>query len=86
MEFSEKIARAKIEGKTIIWMMGAHPVKVGLSPVFIDLLENGFVSHLAVSGAFMIHDIEIAFFGRTSEDVAEGIGDGSFGMSRRLRR
>ncbi|UCC81218.1 MAG: hypothetical protein JSW64_07640 [Candidatus Zixiibacteriota bacterium] len=80
MELSEKIARAKIEGKTIIWMMGAHPVKVGLSPVFIDLLEKGFVSHLAVSGAFMIHDIEIAFFGRTSEDVAEGIGDGSFGM------
>lgn len=80
MELSEKIARAKIEGKKIIWTMGAHPVKVGLSPVFIDLLEKGFVNHLAVSGAFVIHDIEIAFFGRTSEDVAEGIVDGSFGM------
>jgi hypothetical protein len=80
MELSEKIARAKIEGKEIIWMMGAHPVKVGLPPVFIDLLERGFVNHLAVNGAFMIHDIEIAFFGRTSENVAEGLGDGSFGM------
>ena len=80
IELSEKIARAKIEGKAVIWMMGAHPVKVGLSPIFIDLLERGFVSHLAVNGAFMIHDIEIAFFGRTSEDVEEGLGDGSFGM------
>jgi len=49
-------------------------------PLIIDLMEEGFVSHLAVNGAFMIHDIEIAFFGRTSEDVAEGLGNGSFGM------
>jgi hypothetical protein len=80
LELSEKVARAKIDGKAIIWMMGAHPVKVGLSPVIIDLVEAGFVSHLAVNGAFLIHDTEIAFFGRTSEDVAEGLADGSFGM------
>ncbi|UCE66155.1 MAG: hypothetical protein JSU85_15105 [Candidatus Zixiibacteriota bacterium] len=80
MELSGKIAGAKIDGKEIIWMMGAHPVKVGLSPLIIDLMEEGFVSHLAVNGAFMIHDMEIAFFGRTSEDVAEGLESGSFGM------
>jgi len=80
LEFAGRVARAKAEGKAIIWMMGAHPVKVGLSPLIIDLAEKGFISHLAVNGAFMIHDLEIAFFGRTSEDVAGGLEDGSFGM------
>ena len=80
MVLSESIAKAKIDGKNIIWMMGAHPLKVGLSPVFVNLIEAGFVNHLAVNGAFMIHDLEIAFFGRTSEDVAKGLDDGSFGM------
>ena len=80
LDFAQRIAGAKIDGNTIIWMMGAHPVKVGLSPLIIDLMEERFISHLAVNGAFMIHDIEMAFFGRTSEDVVEGLGDGSFGM------
>lgn len=80
IEFSGRIAQAKHSGRHIIWMMGAHPLKVGLSPVIIDLIERGFVSHMAINGAFMIHDIELAFFGRTSEEVSESIGDGSFGM------
>lgn len=80
LTFAARIARAKIEGKSLIWMMGAHPIKVGLSPIIIDLLENRFITHLAVNGAFIIHDLEIACFGRTSEEIAEGLADGSFGM------
>ncbi len=64
----------------MVWMMGAHPLKVGLSPVIIDLVQNGFITHLAINGAGVIHDLEIAFFGKTSEDVADGLADGSFGM------
>lgn len=79
-EFARKIAESSHDGKKIIWMMGAHPLKVGLSPVIIDMIKRGFVSHLAVTGAFLIHDLEIAFFGRTSEEVSDTIGDGSFGM------
>lgn len=80
LEFAGRVAQAKADGKSLIWMMGAHPIKVGLSPLIIDLAERGFISHLAVNGAFMIHDLEIAFFGRTSEDVSGGLEDGSFGM------
>jgi hypothetical protein len=77
---AEKIARAHYDKKPIIWMMGAHSIKVGLSEILIDLIDHGFISHLAVNGAFGIHDLEMAFFGRTSEEVAEGLSDGSFGM------
>jgi hypothetical protein len=77
---ADEIAHAHRSGKPIAWMMGAHPIKVGLSDILIDLIEKGFVTHLAVNGAFAIHDLEMAFFGRTSEEVADGLSDGSFGM------
>jgi hypothetical protein len=80
LSFAECMARARIENRSIIWLMGAHPIKVGLSPLIIDLINNKFVTHLAVNGAFIIHDLEIACFGRTSEEVADGLADGSFGM------
>ena len=80
LELAAAIAAVKRDGGTTIFMMGAHPLKVGLSPVIIDLIQNGFVNHLAVNGAFIIHDTELAFFGRTSEDVAAGLAEGSFGM------
>lgn len=66
----------------IIWMMGAHSLKVGLSPVYIDLLERGFINCLASHGAFAVHDIEIALFGCTSEEVNDTLKDGRFGMVR----
>jgi hypothetical protein len=68
--------------RPIVWMMGAHPLKVGLSPILIDLLRHGFVSSVSSHGAFTVHDCEIALFGRTSEDVAETLRDGRFGMAR----
>ncbi|NLI16072.1 MAG: hypothetical protein GX409_07300 [candidate division Zixibacteria bacterium] len=74
------IIKARRDKRGLIWMMGAHPLKVGLSPVIIDLLKNGYITHIAVNGAFVIHDLEIAFWGRTSEEVSDTIRDGSFGM------
>jgi hypothetical protein len=80
LDVASDIARAKKNSRAIIWMMGAHPIKVGLSSILIDLIERGFVSHLALNGAGAIHDLEMAFLGRTSEEVSEGLTDGSFGM------
>ena len=66
----------------IIVMFGGHVIKTGLAPLLIDWLKGGKITALATHGAGCIHDTEIALFGRTSEDVAEGLADGSFGMSR----
>ena len=64
----------------VILMMGAHVIKVGLSMVLIDVLKKGWITHLAMNGAGAIHDVELALCGKTSEDVASGLEDGSFGM------
>lgn len=64
------------------WMMGAHVIKVGISPLLIKLLQKGFIRHLAMNGACVIHDVEIAMWGITSEDVAASLQDGTFGMAR----
>jgi len=80
LEFAGRIAESKRDGKSVVWMMGAHPIKVGLTPIIIDLIRNEFISHLAVNGACMIHDLEIAYFGRTSEGVGDGLADGRFAM------
>ena len=76
------IVSARKKKKPVIVMMGAHVVKVGLSPVIIDLLEQGIVTHLAMNSAAAIHDVETAMWGHTSEDVAANLMDGRFGMSR----
>ncbi|MCP4221333.1 MAG: hypothetical protein GY765_42300, partial [bacterium] len=73
------ILKAREEGKPIVLGMGAHLIKVGLTPVIIDLMERGWISAIAVNGAFMIHDFEIAYGGLTSEDVAENLHKGRFG-------
>ena len=65
----------------IIWGVGAHVVKTGLSPVLVDLMRRGFVSAIATNGAGIIHDFEIALAGVTSEDVDEALGPGTFGMA-----
>jgi hypothetical protein len=61
--------------------MGAHPVKVGLTPVIIDLLEREIITSLHLNGAGIIHDFELAFIGQTSEDVDKEILTGAFGMA-----
>jgi hypothetical protein len=77
-----EILRARSLGKPIVWGLGAHVLKVGLSPVLIDLMERGLVTALALNGAGIVHDFELAVAGHTSEDVAAGLGAGEFGMAR----
>jgi hypothetical protein len=75
------IATAKRNGRGIVWGIGAHVIKTGVSPILVDLMERGFVSALAMNGAGIIHDFEIALSGGTSEDVDESLGPGQFGMA-----
>ena len=76
------ILRARERGRPIVWGIGAHVLKVGLSPVLIDLMEKGLVTGLAMNGAGIVHDFELAVAGHTSEDVEGGLGSGDFGMAR----
>jgi hypothetical protein len=75
------VRAARQSGAGMIWGIGAHVIKTGLSPVLIDLMERGYVSALATNGAGVIHDFELALSGSTSEDVEEALGPGRFGMA-----
>lgn len=77
---ANEIKSSKEKNKPIILMMGAHLIKLGLSYFIIDLMQKEYITHIATNGAGAIHDFEIAYIGATSEDVAENIKDGSFGM------
>jgi hypothetical protein len=72
---------ARKQRKVILWGIGGHVIKVGLGPVLIDLMKRGFISGIAMNGAALIHDFEIALAGNTSEDVEAGLGEGQFGMA-----
>jgi len=76
------VLQARGSERAVIWGLGAHVVKTGLSPILIDLMARGFVSALATNGAGLIHDFEIALAGSTSEDVDGTLGPGRFGMAR----
>jgi len=80
-EFVEEIVRAYRERKLIIWAIGDSVVKCGLSPIIIYLMRKGLISAIALQGAGIIHDAEIALIGQTSEEVAITIRDGRFGMA-----
>ena len=77
-----KIVHAVRSKKPVLVMMGAHVIKVGLSPIIIDLLGKGMIQGIAMNGAGAIHDAELTYFGKTSEDVAELLKNGLFGMAR----
>jgi hypothetical protein len=81
-ELRDAIVRARQRRRPIVWGLGAHVVKVGLSPVLINLMERGFVTGIAMNGAGIVHDFELAIAGATSEDVEAGLGQGEFGMAR----
>src|SRR5215813_6747935 len=72
---------AKRARKAILWGLGGHVIKTGLGPILADLMRRGFVSGIALNGAALIHDFEIALSGQTSEDVEAGLGQGKFGMA-----
>lgn len=78
---SELIVKAVKNKKMVILGMGAHPVKVGLNPVIIDLMERGVIHAIAMNGAGTIHDAELAMAGHTSEDVDARLGSGVYGMA-----
>ncbi len=80
-EVAERIIAARRAGCLVLWMIGAHVVKNGLSLLLIDLVRRGIVNHIATNGAGAIHDFELALIGETSEDVARSIEDGTFGMA-----
>jgi hypothetical protein len=71
-------ARAK---RGVVVMLGGHVVKTGLAPLLADLMRRGVITHVAMNGSAAIHDYEVARFGATSEDVAAGLRDGTFGMA-----
>ena len=80
------VHRAKKQRRAVLWGIGGHVIKVGLGPLLIDLMKKGFVSGVAMNGAALIHDFEIALVGNTSEDVEAGIGVGQFGMAEETGR
>ena len=75
------VAAAARRKRGVVIMLGGHVVKTGLAPVLIELMRRGIVTHLAMNGSAAIHDYEVARFGATSEDVAAGLRDGTFGMA-----
>ena len=81
-EIIKIIANAAIQKKMIILGMGAHPIKLGLSRIIIDLMRRGIIKGIATNGACIIHDTEIAMIGHTSEDVAKELKTGRFGMAK----
>lgn len=77
---ASSIAEARRADRPVVFALGAHVVKVGCSPIVCDLIERGIVTAVAMNGATAIHDVEVAMIGQTSEEVADTIQDGSFGM------
>ena len=75
------IVQARKDGRPVMLGMGAHSIKVGLNPVIMDLMEREIITSLSLNGAGIIHDFELAFIGRTSEDVDKEILSGAFGMA-----
>jgi len=75
------IVEARRKGAPVLVGLGGHVVKVGLGPILIDLMERGYIQGFVLNGASAIHDSEVATVGSTSEDVAEGLFDGTYGSA-----
>ncbi|HET9012315.1 MAG TPA: hypothetical protein VFN38_10910, partial [Gemmatimonadaceae bacterium] len=82
----DAIALAARRERGVVVMLGGHIVKTGLAPVLIELMRRRIVTHVAMNGSAAIHDYEVARFGATSEDVAAGLKDGTFGMAEETGR
>ena len=85
-EIAARMRRARSLGKPIVWGIGGHVIKTGLSPIIIDLMKRGFVNAIAGNGSVLIHDAEIAMVGSTSEDVDATLGEGVFGGAEETGR
>lgn len=85
-ELAAQIRKAKAAHKPIIWGIGGHVIKTGLSPIIIDLMKRGFVNAIAANGSVLVHDAEIALIGCTSEDVDATLPEGIFGGAEETGR
>lgn len=81
-ELISALAQCRRDNGVLLWGMGAHLIKVGLSPILIDLMDRGWITGLATHGAGSIHDVEMAMAGHTSEEVGDGLREGTFGMAK----
>jgi hypothetical protein len=81
-EVATRIAEAARQKKIVLLGMGAHPIKVGLTPILIDWMEQGVLKGIGINGAGLIHDVEVSMIGHTSEEVDEELSKGTFGMVR----
>ena len=81
-EIIQRLATVHKDGRPILVGMGAHVIKVGLNPIIIDLMERSIITSIALNGAGIIHDAEIAMVGRTSEEVGQVLGSGAFGAAK----
>lgn len=79
-ELVKRIALAYKNNKKVIFMIGGHVIKTGMSLYIIELMKKGIISHIAMNGSCSIHDFELAFIGKTSEDVSESLDCGEWGM------
>jgi len=85
-ELVEALVTARELRKPVIAAIGAHVVKCGLTPVLLDLMDRGVITVIATNGATVVHDVEVALVGHTSEDVARGLREGTFGMAEETHR
>jgi len=77
---ADRIISSRERNSQVILMMGAHVIRDGVSKHIIDLMEKGFITHIAMNGAGPIHEFELARFGETTEDVSRYIKKGQFGL------
>ena len=82
----DALASAARSRRAVVAMLGGHVIKTGLTPLLLDLVRRGVITHIAMNGSGAIHDYEMARFGGTSEDVASGLRDGTFGMAEETGR
>jgi hypothetical protein len=85
-ELVARVVAYRRAGRPVIWMMGAHPLKLGLGPLICGLIRHGWIQHVAVNGAAIVHDVELTKYGHTSEDVEEALLDGSYGSTEEVTR
>lgn len=82
----DEVISARKKKRPVVFMLGAHVIKCGLSPIIIDLIEKKIITAIALNGAGIVHDFELAYYGETSEDVLSGLEEGSFGMVEETQR
>lgn len=85
-EVADRILEAKSRGRSILWGIGGHVIKVGLAPILLDLADKGYAHGFSMNGSATIHDYEIAVAGHSSEDVEAVLPDGSFGSAEETGR